>query len=149
MPAGHGAPGNIFTPPTVAEVPPVSVADSRHGASTAQANPIGTRLFRWFSSRQRGVTVFKMSDGTYRMSEPVSGVNVTAIEPYPATTPDQYPQTVNGTMEIAQSWYAGTETTYPADQPQVTIVYYGGRSYTVSSAEAAALSAAGFGAYLT
>lgn len=127
----------------------MSVADSRNGAPTGQANPLGTRLFRWFSSRQRGVTVFKMSDGTYRMSRPVPGLTVTAEEPYPATTPDQYPQTVNGTMQIAQSWYAGKETDYPATQPQVAIVYYGGHSYTVDSTEASALTAAGFGAYVT
>lgn len=138
-----------FTPPATAEVAPVSVAESRHGAPTADANPLGVRLFRWFSSRQRGVAVFKMSDGTYRMSRAVPGLNVNANEPYPATTPDQFPQTVNGSMSVAQSWYAGAETNYPADSPQVAIVYYGGHSYTVSSSEAAALTAAGFGAYLT
>ena len=140
---------STFTPPTNLDVPPVSVADSRHGAPTATSNPLGTRLFRWFGSRPRGVAVFKMSDGTYQMSEAVTGLTVTATEPYPATTPDMFPQTVNGTMDIAQSWYAGKETNYPATQPQVSIVYYGGHSYTVSSAEAAALTAAGFGAYLS
>lgn len=138
-----------FTPPTVAEVPPVSVADGRHEAPTGTTNPLGTRLFRWFSSRNRGVAVFKMSDGTYRMSRQVDGLSVSGTEPYPATTPDQFPQTVNGTMYVAQSWYAGAETDYPADSPQVSIVYYGGHSYTVDSAEAAALTAAGFGAYLS
>lgn len=138
-----------FTPPSTAEVPPVSVADSRNGAPTAVADPLGVRLFRWFGSRLAGVSVFKMSDGSYRTSRPVPGVAVTAVEPYPATTPDQFPQTVGGTMYVAGSWYAGAETTYPADQPQVAIVYYGGHSYQVSAAEANALTAAGFGAYLS
>ena len=127
----------------------MSLADSREGAPTATSNPLGVRLFRWFSSRNRGVAVFKMSDGTYRMSRPVSGLSVTSEEPYPATTSDMFPQTVNGTMHLAESWYAGAETDYPATQPQVSIVYYGGHSYTVSSTEAAALTSAGFGAYLT
>ncbi len=138
-----------FTPPTNLDVPPVSVSDSRFGPPSATSNPLGSRLFRWYSSRKRGVAVFKMSDGTYQMSEPVTGLSVTSTEPYPATTPDQFPQTVNGTMYVAQSWYAGTETDYPATQPQVSVVYYGGHTYTVDSTEAAALTAAGFGAYLT
>ena len=138
-----------FTPPATAEVSPISAADSRNGAPTAEANPLGVRLLRWFSSRQRGVTVYKMSDGTYRLGRTVPGLTVNASEPYPATTPDRFPQTVNGSMSVAQSWYAGVGTDYPADSPQVAVVYYGGHSYTVSSTEAAALTAAGFGAYLT
>lgn len=140
---------SVFTPPTTAEVSPISFADDNRSAPTSMSNPLGVRLFRHFSARERGVAVFKMSDGTYRMSRQVPGVNVTAIEPYPATTPDQYPQTVNGEMFVSQSWYAGAETDYPADQPQVSVVYLGGHSYSVSSAEAAALTAAGFGAYLS
>jgi hypothetical protein len=137
-----------FTPPTTTEVPPISIADCRDGPSTAQANPLGTRLFKYFKSRARGVAVFKMSDGTYQMSRQVPGVNVVSTEPYPAT--DTFPQTEpNGTFDIAQSWYNSQLTEYPAAQPQVAYVYYGGRSYSVSSAEAAALTAAGFGSYIT
>ena len=135
---------STFTPPTVLEVPSVSVADSRSGPMTSQANRLGYRLMRFFSSRERGVMVFKMSDGTYRMSEQVPGVTVTATEPYP---PVPAGQVVNGAL--AQSWFDGSMTDYPLDSPTVTAVYYGGHSYEVSSDEAAALSAAGFGSYLS
>jgi hypothetical protein len=113
--------------------------------------PLGRRLFRFYHSRQRGVAVFKMSDGTYQLAREVPGLSLTVAEPYPATTPDRFPQTIGGTMMIATSEDATTSTyqTYPAAQPQVQLVYYGGHKYTVSGAEAASLSAAGLGAYIT
>ena len=44
----------------------------------------------------------------------------------------------------------GTYTeTQPYDLSTVAVTYYGGHSYDVSAAEAAALTAAGYGAYLT
>jgi len=126
------------------------VADSQYGPSNWTANPFGTRLMRFYQSRQRGVTVYKMSDGTYQIARAVPGLNVTVNEPYPATTPDQFPQVVGGIMEIASSTDTKQNTTFfPASQPQVSIVYYGGHTYTVSSSEAAALTAAGFGSYIT
>lgn len=142
---------STFTPPSIAEVSPIQVADSQHGLSAWVSNKFGQRLFRFYSPRQRGVTVYKMSDGTYQLARSVPGLSLTVNEPYPATTPDQFPQTVNGTMEIATSVDGNTQQTtfYPAQQPQVAIVYYGGHSYQVSSAEAADLTAAGLGAYLS
>jgi hypothetical protein len=133
---------STFTPPSIAEVPPMGATDD---------NPMGRRLFRYYQSRQRGVAVFKMSDGTYQLARAVPGLNLTVAEPYPATTPDQFPQTISGTMMIATSEDATTSTytEYPAQQPQVAVVYYGGHSYTVSTVEAAALTAAGLGAYIT
>lgn len=134
----------VFTTPVTAEVPPVSVADSRSGPATAQVNRWGTRLFRYYHSRNRGVAVFKMSDGTYRTARQVTGLSVPVLEPYP---PVPEGQAVNDAL--AWSFYNGTGTEYPLTQPTVTLVYYGGSSYSVTSAEAAALTAAGFGAYIT
>jgi hypothetical protein len=133
---------STFTPPSIAEVPPFGATDDR---------PLGRRLFRFYQSRQRGVAVFKMSDGTYQLAREVPGLSLTVSEPYPATTPDQFPQTIGGKMMIATSEDATTSTyqTYPAAQPQVAVVYYGGHSYPVSSTEAASLTAAGLGAYIT
>lgn len=131
---------STFTPPSIPEVSPVRPGDK-----------FGNRLFRYFQARQRGVAVFKMDDGTYQLGRAVPGLGLTVAEPYPATTPDQFPQTVHGTMEIAVSVDGTTQTTtfYPANQPQVALVYYGGHIYTVSTAEAAALTAAGLGAFIT
>lgn len=133
-----------FTTPVVAEVPPVSVADSRQAAPTVTANRFGERLFRYYASRDRGVAVFKMSDGTYRIARPVTGLDVTVLEPWP---PVPEGQVVNDA--VAWSFYNDQGTEYPLEQPTVALVYYGGCSYQVSPSEAASLTAAGFGAYLS
>lgn len=130
-----------FTPPTVVEVPPVSVADRREGPSTRASNPLGVALMRHYASRPRGVAVFKMADGTYRTSRPVPGVTAQPVEPYPPT-----PTVVNDALAV--SYYNGEETVYPTDGT-VEVVYYGGHVYQVDGAEADDLRAAGFGAYLT
>jgi hypothetical protein len=139
----------VFTPPTVNHTPPVSIADSRHGAPTERENPLGFRLMRYYSPRPQGVAVFKMSDGSYQMGRSVEGLPMAGNEPYPATVPKEFPQVVNGEMQIAGSNVYGVQTYYPATQPEVAFVYYGGHVYNVSSTEAAALTAAGFGAYIT
>jgi hypothetical protein len=140
----------IFTPPTNLDVPPVSVADTSGGPATAQAQPAATALFKYYKPRPRGVAVFKMSDGTYRMNEPVAGLSVPGVEPYPAI-PEFSQNGDAGVVNdaLGQSWYAGTVTVQALPQPTVVTVYYGGHSYPVSSTEAAALTAAGFGAYLS
>lgn len=121
----------VFTPPTVADVPQVLEYDpeKRH-------NPLGYRLMRYFGARRRGVNVFKMSDGTYQRDDQGAG------EPYPAT--DAVPNNA-----LARQWYAGRETVFPLPNPSVVTVYYGGHSHPVTAAEAAALTAAGFGANIT
>jgi hypothetical protein len=134
-------PQSIFTPPTVGEVPPV-LNDG--------TNPVGNRLMRYYPVRQRGVAIFKMSDGTYRSARPVPGVTVGSggtvpvAEPYPAVPAGQV---VNGALN--RSWVFGVETVVPLDQPTVAVVYNGGSSYAVSASEAAALSAAGLGGFLS
>jgi hypothetical protein len=126
-----------FTPPAITEVAPVSATHERY------KNPLGNRLMRYYKPRSRGVAVFKLNDGTYRVQKQVPGLSVQVMEPYP---PVPESQVVNDAL--AWSFYNGTATEYPLDHP-VSIVYYGGTSYQVSSAEAAALVAAGFGNYIT
>jgi hypothetical protein len=126
-----------FTPPTVLEVPPISVASDRNAPPTEVTNPAGYNLMRWYKSRPAGQNVYLMSDGTYRQTN--------QNEPWPATTPDLV---ANG--ELASSWYtASTTTHFPLPNPHVITVYYGGHSNPISSAEATALTAAGYGAYIT
>ena len=60
----------------------------------------------------RPVNVFKLTDGTYTETQPI-------------------------TNDVQGGW----ET--------VAVCYYGGHSYTVDAAEAAALTAAGYGAFLS
>lgn len=120
-----------FTPPTVDDVPQVLEYDpeKRH-------NPLGYRLMRHFKMRTRGVNVFKMSDGTYQRDDQGPG------EPWPPT-----PDVPNNA--IAQSWYQGQMTNFPLPSPRVVTVYYGGHSYQVDASEAAALTTAGYGAFIS
>lgn len=144
---------STFTPPTLNLTPPVPVADTRHGPSSQRENPQGYRLMRYFPSRAKGLNVWKMSDGTYWMSQPVDGVNFTGTygEPYPDT-----PDPVNDA--ISSAWYPGGPGGAGASgpggdieyvSPTVAVTYYGGHSYSITSAEAAALTAVGLGAYIT
>ena len=83
-----------FTPPTVADVPAVypQDRDNQHPWS-------------YFSPGLRGITVFKLTNGSYTQEQ-------------------------------------------PADQTTIAIWYHGGHVHTVSTAEAALLTAAGYGAYI-
>lgn len=144
---------STFTPPNIAEVPPVPVAESQYAPSVWTVNPLGSRLAAFMASRPAGVSVFKMSDGTYQMNRNVPGITgVKVQEPYPACP--EKPSDASGGIGVVNdalgwSYFAETATEIPLEQPTVSIVYLGGHSYTVSSAEAAALTAAGFGAYIT
>jgi len=130
-----------FTPPPTSDVPPISVADNFRAPPTSVTNPQGMALMKFYRSRVRGVNVFKMSDGTYQRDD--------VTEPYPATAPNPGQPEVQANNALNWSWYNGVGTVSALPQPTVTVVYYGGHSYTVSSAEAAALTAAGYGAYIT
>lgn len=142
-----------FTPPTLAEVSPIDPPHERH------KNPLGNALFKYYPARERGATVFKYADGTYSINRNIELLNVPVFEPYPATL--ETSQNSNGGVvndALAWSWYnSGTDqgtnagyggTKYPLPNP-VTVIYYGGSSYTVTEAEANSLAAAGFEDYLT
>jgi hypothetical protein len=85
-----------FTPPTV---PNRSLSDD-------------DLLWRFFQAPDRGLNVWKYTDGTYE-------------------TTDAWPFTTDGVGKV------------------VAIAYYGGHSYPISAGEAASLTAAGYGAYIT
>lgn len=127
---------STFTPPVASTFnPPVDWRD--------RGMPF--RLFRHFASRARAVNVFKLSDGTYVQDNTsdtpvaITGGNV----PYPWNPDDP-------SGPIA-SWTDATGVMQSQDHasPWIEAVYYGGHSYTVDSTEAAALTAAGYGACLT
>jgi len=125
-----------FTPPPVADVPPILPTEL-----DKRANPVAWRLFRYYHSRNRGINVFKMKDGTYVSSDPGFGNNTIVGEPYPAT--DAVPNNM-----LAQSYYNGVRTDFPLPQP-IALIYYGGHSYSITSQEATNLTNAGYGAFIT
>jgi hypothetical protein len=136
-----------FTPPIDFEITPL-------GDPTVD-NPLGCRLMRYYSSRPCGVTVYKMSDGTYRTGRYVEGLTygpqLGLLDAWPPVQQDVTiwgnPSQPNGC--ISTSWFYSVITAQEFQTPAVTITYYGGHSYTVTSTEAADLTAAGLGAYVT
>jgi hypothetical protein len=140
-----------FTPPVLKDGSPISERDrsaTRDGRVTnewrvPEVNPTGYRLMSFYSQRQVGVTVYKMDDGTYRSDRPVPGV----LDGPPAWPPLPIGQQVNGS--ISQAWLDSEIVSEQVQSPAVVLVYYGGSSYEVDANEAAALTAAGLGAYLT
>lgn len=138
-----------FTPPSLP-------LDSPYFPNGNEGDPLGNRLMRFYQPRQRGVAVFKMSDGSYVIQyagTPVVGPQT--YEPWPATPIednfDGTPAQVNGAINMTWNPYDIPEQ-YPfteVQSPGVEIVYYGGHSYEVSTQEAADLTAAGFGAYVS
>lgn len=142
-----------FTPPGISVVPPVDYAQHKSGPRTKDVNPQGWNLMRYMPQRARGVNVWKMSDGTYMMSDPVPGVTFggTIGWPYPDS-----PNPVNNA--ISSSWYpggaggvggSGPGGNIETVSPNVSVEYLGGHSYPVSTSEAASLTAVGLGAYVT
>lgn len=98
-----------FTPPTEDAVPPVYLAGQDSYRPVPQ---LGQRLMRFYRARPQGVTIFKLTDGSY-----------TTTQPYPYLD----------------------ASVYPSDEATVLVTYLGGHQYQVSAAEAAALTAAGYG----
>ena len=80
---------------------------------------VAALLFRHVAPMQRGVNIWKMPDGTYLV--------------------DQQPQKLSN----------ADPDNHAEDAVTPVITYYGGHVYQVSDAEAAALTTAGLGAYLS
>ncbi len=168
---------STFTPPGISAVPLVSVSDSRYGQETARVNPQGYNLMKYFSypsaadptvyvnTRIRGVNVWIMNDNTVLMSDPVPGVTFTGTIswPYPDAIPNTqgrapYPGQDNPVNNaISSSWFSGgvggVGSSGPGGEQQYVVPgirweYLGGHSYTISSVEAAILTAAGLGSYI-
>jgi len=93
------------------------------------------RLLAFFEPYARGVNVYKMANGQYLRDD----LEVV----WPAT--DVVPNN-----EIASSWGLGSigPQHVPIANP-VVFVYYSAHIYTIDATEAAALTAAGYGAYIT
>jgi hypothetical protein len=140
-----------FTPPVLMDGSPISERDrsaTRDGRITnewrvPEVNPLGYRFMSFFGQRPVGVTIYKMDDGTYRSDRPVPGV----LEGQPAWPPLPIADQVNGA--INQAWVGAKFYSELVQKPAVVLVYYGGSSYEVDANEAAALTAAGLGAYLS
>lgn len=133
-----------FTPPSLNEIPQIG---------GDEGNPLGNRLMRFYSPRPSGATVFKMSDGTYRIARQIPGLvggpPVQDVWPsvQQAVTSTNLPSQPNAAINI--SWFYSAIVSKEVQTPALVYVYYGGHSYTVSAAEAASLTAAGLGAYLS
>lgn len=123
----------VFLPPVAAVTPPF-LPDTKGPAM---------RLARYRNVLNAGVTVYKLSDGTYCQDYPTAENSNTNIPPYPLM-PDQGPNFPN---LISVDYAGGTPTvksgtrTTTAVNPYVVHVYLGGHNETVSTAEAAALTA--------
>ena len=127
-----------FTPPVIYEVPTDNV-DTDH--------PVMSRLMQYYRPRERGVAVYKMDDGTYWVSRQVpllSGPGIVFAEPWP---PLPVADQVNNVINTA--WLYSRVVSQTVQTPGVVTVYYGAHSYQVTEAEAAAMTAAGLGNYVT
>ena len=142
-----------FTPPTILFVPPINYAESKSAPPTKQVNPQGWNLMKYFPQRAKSVNVWRMNDGTYMMSDTVPGVTFTGTIgwPYPDTE-----QPVNNA--ISSSWFpggvGGVGGSGPGGliqlvSPGIAVEYIAGCKYTITSTEAANLTAVGLGAYIT
>jgi hypothetical protein len=119
-----------FTPPVAQDIPPI-LPESRGDAR---------RLFRYYPSRKRYIAVFKLSNGTY-VQDTASPENSNTNIPYP-WNPDQ-----PSAPYVSSKYYDYTLGQYVTEElsisPYILFVYLG--VTTVSSTEAAALTAAGYG----
>ena len=94
------------------------------------------RLFKYFKPLPRGVTVYLLQDGTYVQDAATPENSNTAI-PYPIGAPGNF---------VSRQWdpYTLTEIDTPVINPVVKY-YLGGHANQVTTAEAASLTAAGYG----
>ena len=111
-----------FQPPTVQDVPNFLPDDTPEVKENRGHYALGVR----------GVNVFKLADGTYVQDTPTAE-NSNSSVPYP----------ILWGQPISVSWYKGQPTYTYQDNP-VILIYYGGRTYTVSDAEANSLANAGY-----
>lgn len=127
---------SVFTPPVAYDLPAV-LPDSMGPAK---------RLFRYFPNRPRYINVFALSDGTF-VQDTASPENKNTNVPYPYNPSDP-------SAPYSTSYYVDYEHT-PRKQVSVTTVHdvwitkvYMGPT-PVTDQEAAALTAAGYGALIS
>ena len=121
-----------FTPPTVYDNP----------AILPDGWGIANRLFRYYKNRARYVMVFALSDGTF-VQDTATPENSNTNIPYPYNPWDP-------AAPFATSYYINYEVSPPvptvttvSQNPWIAKVYQG--TMYVTDAEAAALTAAGYG----
>lgn len=95
-------------------------------------------MARFMKARPRGVNVFKLNDGTYVQDTATTENSNTAV-PYPLDINSPGAPISRGFNPLTGQEQAQYPTKW------VVLTYYGGHSYSVTSAEAAALTAAGYG----
>lgn len=120
-----------FSPATDTIVPPIYVTTGGDDP-WYPVDPCMQRLFRHFSSRQRGRNVFAMSDGTFVDSQ-VGGTPPNMIQP----PTDPYARAVyeSGGALVEQDFF---------QVPYVVRTYYGGSANQITATEASALNGAGY-----
>ena len=125
-----------FTPPQVYDNPPI-LPDSRG---------LANRLFRYYKNRARYVMVFALSDGTF-VQDTATEHNSNTNIPYPYNPYDP-------SAPFVTSWYTDYEANPPVlthtsvgQNPWIAKVYQ--EKMYVTNAEAAALTAAGYGALIS
>jgi len=125
-----------FTPPKVKDNPPI-LPDS---------TGLERRLWRYFPNRERYVLVFKLSDGTF-VQDTATAENSNTNIPYPYNPYDP-------SAPYSTSYYINFEVnppvptvSYVSQNPYIAKVYM--NVSTVTSAEATALTNAGYGACIS
>lgn len=128
---------SVFTPPTDDLVSPTYVGGPpgqdlpSHYADTA---PAMDRLMGRYVRRPRGRNVFLMVDGSYSETQPANW------------------DPSNPTGPVTRGWNPFThseDSTFLPSSQQVAKVYWGGCANPVTAAEVSALTAAGYGSYIT
>jgi hypothetical protein len=123
----------LFTPPTDDIVPPIYMPEED---PWYPCDPLMNRLMRHYRNQTRGRNIFLMSDGTVRDSQ-IQGTPPNMIQP----PTDPYARSIyeSGGALIEQDFF---------QIPYVTRTLYGGSDNVINTAEAATLTAAGYGAYI-
>ena len=125
-----------FTPPTVYDNPPI-LPDVRG---------LANRLFRYFPNRARYVTVFALSDGTF-VQDTATPENSNTNIPYPYNPWDPSgPFVTSYFVDYTVNPPRQTHTSV-SQNPYITKVYQ--EPSTITSAEVAALTSAGYGALIS
>ena len=124
---------SVFRPPVRNEDPPV-LPDGSGG--------LARRLRRWYRPLAAGVNVYLMLDGTVipNYATDASGA-VTGNPPYD-------PFFGSGETTLAPTIVGSTTIPQPYT-PLIQRVFYGGHAEPVNAAEITALTAAGFGSFIT
>jgi hypothetical protein len=123
-----------FTPPVLTDTPPI----------LPESQGVARALFRYFPNRKRYATVYLLSDGTYRQDTGTSENENTAIPlPWDPSNPSA-PYTIAYYYDYTLGQHV-QEKIY--QNPYIVKIYQG--VTVVSTTEAAALTAGGYGDCIT